>query len=123
MLSIRFASRFVSTASSRASVFVRSFTISPESWDSPGYVLNSSAGVLIEVEGDTAQIDRFVRELRENPPPLAQIEDIAVAKSGSPTDTRRFVIRESVDEPGQLAPVSPDVSTCAGLPAATVQTP
>ena len=32
-----------------------------------GYVLNSSAGVLIEVEGDPAQIDRFVRELKRKP--------------------------------------------------------
>ena len=29
-----------------------------------GYVLNSSAGVLIEVEGDPAHIDLFVRELQ-----------------------------------------------------------
>ena len=99
-------------ASSRASVFVRSFTISPESWDWSGYVLNSSAGVLIEVEGDTALLDRFARELRESPPPLAQIEDIGV-ESLAPDGYEAFVIRESVDEPGQLAPVSPDVSTCA----------
>src|ERR1700733_791668 len=76
-----------------------------------GYVLNSSAGVLIEVEGDTAQIEIFVRELNENPPPLAQVEDITVA-SLEPTGYRAFVIRESVDQPGQFAPVSPDVSTC-----------
>jgi hydrogenase maturation protein HypF len=77
-----------------------------------GYVLNSSAGVLIEVEGDTALLDCFVRELRESPPPLAQIEDIAVANL-EPAEYKAFVIRESVDEPGQLAPVSPDVATCA----------
>jgi hydrogenase maturation protein HypF len=77
-----------------------------------GYVLNSSAGVLIDVEGDPAQIERLQRELRENPPPLAQIEDIAV-ETLEPAGYRQFVIRESVDEPGQLAPVSPDVSTCA----------
>ncbi len=77
-----------------------------------GYVLNSSAGVLIEVEGDTALLDRFARELRESPPPLAQIEDIGV-ESLAPAGYEAFVIRESVDEPGQLAPVSPDVSTCA----------
>jgi len=77
-----------------------------------GYVLNSSAGVLIEVEGDGAQIERLLSELSENPPPLAQIEDIAVA-SLEPSGNASFEIRESVDEPGQLAPVSPDVSTCA----------
>jgi hydrogenase maturation protein HypF len=76
-----------------------------------GYVLNSSTGVLVEVEGDAAAVDRFVHELHANPPPLAQIEDIAVA-SLEPAGYAGFVIRESVDEPGQLAPVSPDVSTC-----------
>jgi hydrogenase maturation protein HypF len=81
-----------------------------------GYVLNSSAGVLIEVEGDPEQIGRFVRELRDNPPPLAlldqvQIEDISSAMPDAAGDCI-FSIRESLDEPGQLAPVSPDVSTC-----------
>ena len=55
-----------------------------------GYVLNSSAGVLIEVEGDAAQIECFVRELHENPPPLAQIEDISIAKL-EPTGYAGFV--------------------------------
>ncbi len=76
-----------------------------------GYVLNSSAGVLIEVEGETEQIDCFVRELHENPPPLSQIEEISIADL-EPNGYAGFVIRASVDEPGQLVPVSPDVSTC-----------
>jgi hydrogenase maturation protein HypF len=76
-----------------------------------GYVLNSSAGVVIEVEGDRTQVDRFVRQLNENPPPLAQIEDIAI-ESLEPAAYFAFTIRESVDEPGALAPVSPDVATC-----------
>lgn len=76
-----------------------------------GYVLNSSAGVLIEVEGASEQIERFVGELRDHPPPLARIEDIAVELL-EPGGYSGFVIRDSVDEPGQLAPVSPDVSTC-----------
>ena len=76
-----------------------------------GYVLNSSAGVVIEVEGDRTHVDRFVRELNENPPPLAQIEDIAI-ESLEPASYSAFAIRESVDEPGAPAPVSPDVATC-----------
>ncbi len=76
-----------------------------------GYVLNSSAGVLIEVEGDPAQIELFVSKLKENPPPLAQIEDISTAPIPALGDAV-FSIRESVDQPGQLAPVSPDVATC-----------
>jgi hydrogenase maturation protein HypF len=80
-----------------------------------GYVLNSSAGVLIEVEGDPAQIEQFLRELNENPPPLAQIEEV-VSAILQPAGYENFVIRESVldvkDLPEQLTPVSPDVSTC-----------
>lgn len=76
-----------------------------------GYVLNSSAGVLIEVEGDSAPVEFFVRELEQNPPPLAQIEDISVAPLDAVGDAA-FSIRESVDQPGQVAPVSPDVATC-----------
>jgi hydrogenase maturation protein HypF len=76
-----------------------------------GYVLNSSAGVLIEVEGHPAQVDGFVRELTQSPPPLAQIEDVKIT-TREPAGYSGFVIRDSVDEPGQLAPVSPDVSTC-----------
>ena len=77
-----------------------------------GYVFNSSAGVTIEVEGHPAQVDRFVRELKENPPPLAEIEDIVI-ETLVPAGWTGFVIRESVDEPGELVPVSPDVATCA----------
>jgi len=76
-----------------------------------GYVLNSSAGVLIEVEGDAAGLERFVEALRGEAPPLAQIEDVSVANL-APAGYSGFVIRESVDEPGQLVPVSPDVATC-----------
>jgi len=77
-----------------------------------GYVLNSSAGVLIEVEGEPADLDLFERELTENPPLLAQIEDISTATLDA-VGGAAFSIRESVDQPGQLAPVSPDVATCA----------
>lgn len=76
-----------------------------------GYVLNSSAGVTIEVEGETARVDQFIRGLRDEAPPLARIEELRVAvmeAAGEPG----FVIRESVEEPGQLVPVSPDMSTC-----------
>jgi hydrogenase maturation protein HypF len=76
-----------------------------------GYVLNSSAGVVIDVEGDADALDRFVRQLTADAPPLALIEDLTVAHL-EPAGSSVFVIRESVDHPGQLLPVSPDVSTC-----------
>ena len=76
-----------------------------------GYVLNSSAGVTVEVEGADWELECFVRRLRDETPPLAQIEDIVI-QTLAPAGYSSFVIRGSVDEPGRLAPVSPDVSTC-----------
>ncbi|HLG94877.1 MAG TPA: carbamoyltransferase HypF [Bryobacteraceae bacterium] len=76
-----------------------------------GYVLNSSAGVVIEAEGPEAGLEQFVGALNREAPPLARIEnfDVAALEPAGYTD---FVIRESLDEPGELVPVSPDVSTC-----------
>ena len=76
-----------------------------------GYVLNSSAGVRIEVEGEPAVLDDFAKALRENAPPLARIEQLTVGELPA-AGYSGFTIRESVDEPGKLVPVSPDVSTC-----------
>lgn len=38
-----------------------------------GFVLNSTAGVLIEAEAEDGRVRAFVEELRRNPPPLARI--------------------------------------------------
>ncbi len=76
-----------------------------------GYVLNSSAGVTIEVEGGTANLDLFVRKLNEEAPPLARIEYLEIADV-QPAGYIDFAIRDSIEEPGELVPVSPDMSTC-----------
>jgi hydrogenase maturation protein HypF len=76
-----------------------------------GYVLNSSTGVTIEVEGADPELECFVHRLRSDAPPLAQIEDVVI-QTLAPAGYSSFVIRESVDEPGRLAPVSPDIGTC-----------
>jgi hydrogenase maturation protein HypF len=76
-----------------------------------GYVLNSSAGVTIDVEGDVPNLECFVRRLTDEAPPLAQIENVVVS-GAEPAGYFSFIIRESLDQPGRLAPVSPDVATC-----------
>ena len=63
------------------------------------------------MEGEAAQIDQFVGALSDEAPPLAHIEDVTVADVES-AGASSFVIRESVEEPGKLVPVSPDMSTC-----------
>ena len=76
-----------------------------------GYVLNSSAGVTIEAEGDRRELDLFMAALVDEAPPLAHIENIAITPL-TPAGLNGFVIRESREEAGQLVPVSPDISTC-----------
>jgi hydrogenase maturation protein HypF len=76
-----------------------------------GYVLNSSAGLVTEVEGDPAAVDAFVAALKEDPPPLAWIQEMEIAELPAVGDTT-FIIRASVAETGEFALVSPDVATC-----------
>src|SRR2546426_8242972 len=42
-----------------------------------GFVRNDPAGVTIEVEGTTASVEAFLRDLVEAAPPLARIERVA----------------------------------------------
>jgi hydrogenase maturation protein HypF len=76
-----------------------------------GYVLNSSAGVVVEVEGSPAALDGFVESLRTEPPPLARIEEMLVAEL-HPLGDSGFVIRQSEEQAGEFVLVSPDVATC-----------
>ena len=80
-------------------------------WSFAGYVLNSSAGVVAEVEGPTASLDRFVESLRREAPPLAHIGEMLVAEI-DPLGEREFAIRESWSREGEFVPVSPDIATC-----------
>ena len=76
-----------------------------------GYVLNSSAGVVTEVEGAPAALDSFVESLRSEAPPLARVEGMVVAEI-DPLGERDFAIRGSQAREGDFVLVSPDVATC-----------
>ena len=79
--------------------------------DLTGYVLNSSAGLVAEVEGDPDAVDAFVAALKEDPPPLAWIQEMEVEELEAAGDAD-FAIRASVSETGEFALISPDVATC-----------
>jgi hydrogenase maturation protein HypF len=76
-----------------------------------GFVRNRVGDVLIEVEGDAAALDRFLAELADQLPPLAQVEKVCwgmVAEQGD----RAFRIEPSdADQAGGVF-ISPDVATC-----------
>ncbi|MGA2194215.1 MAG: carbamoyltransferase HypF [Bryobacteraceae bacterium] len=77
-----------------------------------GWVLNSSAGLVTEVEGPRTALDSFVEAVRHQPPPLAWIQEMQVSEVAALGETA-FVIRRSVASTGEFALVSPDVATCS----------
>ena len=76
-----------------------------------GWVLNHSGGVEIEVEGPSATLTAFIRDLEAQAPPLACVEDIEVADAPL-IDYTAFEIRHSVAEEGRYQLISPDIATC-----------
>jgi hydrogenase maturation protein HypF len=76
-----------------------------------GWVLNSSSGVDVEVQGPKAALDAFQEAISAEAPPLAHID--RVSASPLPIDGAEggFVIRESAADAGTSL-VSPDVATC-----------
>ena len=76
-----------------------------------GYVLNSSAGLVAEVEGDGPAVDAFLGALGAEAPPLAWIQEMAV-EALPLVGGAGFEIRHSATETGEFALISPDVATC-----------
>ena len=76
-----------------------------------GYVLNSTEGVTIEIEGPEEAQQRFLADFRNHPPPLAEINDVS-EETLEPVGYRDFVIRESVAATGAFVLIPTDVATC-----------
>lgn len=77
-----------------------------------GYVLNDSAGVLIEVEGPAERVAELQRLLVDDPPPLARVADVAVEELQPSGNLEGFRIVESQDAGSADVPVSIDTTTC-----------
>ncbi|MBI3599685.1 MAG: carbamoyltransferase HypF, partial [Nitrospinae bacterium] len=94
-----------------------------------GYVLNSSEGVIIDVEGEPQKIAEFIPLLESKSPPLSRIEGIEIKSIQSFVGYKSFKIRESFSD-GKPVPeclpsngsiegfnrgfalISPDIATC-----------
>ena len=79
--------------------------------DLAGLVRNDAEGVRIEVEGAPEYLERFVRALEEDAPPLAAVEYVDWQPLAALGD-RGFRIAESRQGDRRRALVSPDVATC-----------
>src|SRR5437763_15967000 len=80
-------------------------------WSLVGFVLNDSLGVTIEVEGNTNLLDGFQRALREEAPPLARIDSVAIELIPRCHETA-FIIVHSQTGAERNTLISPDTATC-----------
>jgi hydrogenase maturation protein HypF len=76
-----------------------------------GWVRNTSAGVDIELEGETPVLDEFVQRLRADAPPLAHLDEVEVSPR-EPSGYQTFEIEHSESLPDAFQPISPDVGIC-----------
>lgn len=76
-----------------------------------GWVLNSSAGVFIEVEGEEEDLQEFARRVVEDAPPLAVIRNCSIEEN-KPQGFRSFTIRESESLGNREVMISPDIAIC-----------
>ncbi|MGB9887647.1 MAG: carbamoyltransferase HypF [Moorellales bacterium] len=76
-----------------------------------GTVLNTSTGVIIEVEGPAERVQAFCSDLRFRPPQLARIETFRLV-AVPPQGQRDFSIAESQVESEREVSVPPDVAIC-----------
>ncbi|MGH7874125.1 MAG: carbamoyltransferase HypF [Candidatus Binatia bacterium] len=76
-----------------------------------GFVLNHTAGVTIELEGEQPALNNFLTVLTEAPPPLARIESIDCSIV-PPRGESEFKITSSHGDEQRSVLISPDTPTC-----------
>lgn len=75
-----------------------------------GWVLNSSQGVEIHVQGRSDSSDPFLTGIKSELPPQALIDDLIVSPA-VPGEYKDFTIRESLNSDGATR-ISPDIAVC-----------
>ena len=77
-----------------------------------GYIKNTSSGVELELEGERAELERFVRDVPEKAPKLAVIESVEPEYSAELVGFTGFEIRQSKREQTRNTLISPDICIC-----------
>jgi len=77
-----------------------------------GWVLNSTTGVVCEVEGAEEACRKFFRRMHEEAPPLSRITS-SFMELLPPAGLSGFHIRPSEEEAGEITLISPDTAICA----------
>jgi len=76
-----------------------------------GWVLNSSSGVLLELEGQREQLEEYVRRVQHEGPELSRVL-VARMRILPAMGFTGFEIKPSRREEGELTLLCPDVATC-----------
>jgi hydrogenase maturation protein HypF len=76
-----------------------------------GFVRNDARGVLLEIEGETVAVDRFLARIAAEAPPLALVDEITTETVRLRGD-RLFAIAPSHNGSHSDVPVAPDSATC-----------
>jgi len=76
-----------------------------------GWVLNSSQGLAISLEGDEGKQQGFLIDLQDKLPPYADIQSLSIT-SKTIQNFEKFSIKSSVTEGDKSAFVLPDISPC-----------
>jgi hydrogenase maturation protein HypF len=76
-----------------------------------GWVINTSAGVDIHIEGSQETLNSFIEKLSSEKPPLAAIDEIKIKEVPLENFTT-FNIQHSTAIEGAFQPISSDVSIC-----------
>ncbi len=83
-----------------------------------GWVRNTSEGLEGELEGTEQNLEHFLKDLQDSPPPMAVIEEVRAMPAKETSDDSdsacqpgKFVIRKSRISAGHTL-VSPDISIC-----------
>src|SRR6266545_1812951 len=77
-----------------------------------GWVCNTSGGVEILIQGQTASIENFIHSLSAEAPALAKIDDVEVYDEPSNIEYSTFDIRASTRIEDAFQPISADVAIC-----------
>ncbi len=77
-----------------------------------GYIKNTSSGVELELEGEEAALEGFLRALPQRAPRLALIESLEAEKLPGPAGYTGFEIRPSRADARMDTLISPDIGLC-----------
>ena len=77
-----------------------------------GYISNTSSGVILELEGEREELERFVRDVPVYAPKLAVIEQVEAEYTDTLVNFTAFEIRKSITEQSRNTLISPDICIC-----------